>query len=121
MERHHSGDPEEVVSEWKEFYTRARDLRNKGEEVVEKVEPYAFPKDDDPMLYEACDALSDALQKASEAKVEYDTAEVKQALDNLRNAYDEAAKSNTVIVRYINVEPPSEPDPNLKRILLVRS
>jgi len=59
------------------------------------VEPYGFPKDDDPRLDAACEILSLALQKASEAKVKYDTTEVKQALDNLRNEYDEVAKSNT--------------------------
>jgi len=77
MKRHHSGGPEdrveEVVSEWKEFYTRARDLRNKGEEVIEKMEPYGFPKDDDLTLDEACDALSDTLQKASMATVKLRT------------------------------------------------
>ncbi|KAN0067767.1 hypothetical protein V8E54_014014 [Elaphomyces granulatus] len=49
--------------------------------------------------YETCEDLSYALQKASNDKVEYDTAEVKQALKNLRKAYDEAAKSNTVKLR----------------------
>ena len=116
---------EVVVSEWKEFYTRARDLRNIGEEPIEKVEPYGFPKDDDPRLDAACDILSNALQKASKTKAKYDTTEVKQALDNLRNAYDEAAESNTVMMRYIDVEPPSFPDsplmkPNLQRMLLAR-
>jgi len=127
----------DVVSEWEEFYTRARALRNKGRvefsgdsyatvtETIEKVDSYGFPKEDDPTLHAACKALSEALQNAGKAKVEYDTAEVKQALDNLRKAYDEAAKSNTVMVRYIDVEPPSAPfspllDRPIKPILLAR-
>jgi hypothetical protein len=129
-----------VFLEWKEFYTRARAIRNKGScrgalkklakeepvdlfnvnhttlnaidetfEKIEKEEPYNFPKDDDPTLHAACEALSHALQKASIAKAEHDTPEVKQALENLRKAYDEAAKSNTVSMRYIDVEPPYTP------------
>jgi hypothetical protein len=96
-------------------------------EKIEKEEPYNFPKDDDPTLHAACEALSHALQKASIAKAEHDTPEVKQALENLRKAYDEAAKSNTVSMRYIDVEPPYTPfsplmpTDSLKRILLARS
>jgi len=116
----------DVVSRWNEFYTRAIALRNKGEEAIEKEECYGFPKDDDPTLDAACDALSDALQNASRAMVEHDTAEVKQKLDNLQKVYDEAAKSNSVTVRSIDVEPPSIPfsplaDGSLNRILLARS
>ena len=114
------------VLRWEEFYTRAIALRNKGEESIEKEECYGFPEDGDPTLNAACEALSDALQNASKARVEKDTAEVKQALDNLRKAYDEATKSNTVMVHYIDVEPPSAPysplkKPNLRGILLARS
>ena len=126
---------EDAVSEWEEFYTRARAIHNKVdfskdshstvEGTIEKVESYGFPKDGDPTLDAACEALNNALQDACKAKVKCDTIKVKQAVDNLRNAYDEAAKSNTVMVRYIDVEPPSSPDsplkkPNLKRILLAR-
>ena len=127
---------EDVVPEWEEFWNRAKALGNKVdfskdshatvEETIEKVESYGFPKDGDPTLNAACEALSKALEDACKAKVKCDTTEVKQALDNLRNAYDEAATSNTVMVRYIDVEPPSSPhsplrEPNLKRILLARS
>jgi len=116
----------DIVFQWNEFYTRAIALRNKGEEAIEKEECYGFPKDDDPTLDAACDALSDALKNASRAMVEHDTAEVKQKLDNLQKVYDEAAKSNTVTVRYIDAEPPSAPfsplvRPKLNRILLARS
>jgi hypothetical protein len=141
--------------EWEEFYTRARAIHNKGscggdlkkrakEEPVDlfnaghtaidetfkkigKEEPYNFPNDNDPTLHAACEALSHALQKASTAKAEHDTPEVKQALDNLRRVYDEAAESNTVSMRYIDVEPPYspfsplKPTDSLKRILLARS
>jgi hypothetical protein len=128
---------EDVVSEWQEFYTRARAFRDQvdfpedshatAEETMEKVEIYGFPKDGDPTLDAACEALSEALQDASRAEVKQDTTEVEQALENLREVYDEAAKSNTVMVRYLDVEPPSSPPfsplirPRLKRILLVRS
>jgi hypothetical protein len=117
---------DKVFSMWKEFYTRARAIRNEGscggdltkraeeepvdlfnasdttlnaiDEIFEKIEkePYNFPKDDDLTLKAACEALSGALQKASEAEEKHDTPEIKQALDNLRKAYDEAAESNTV-------------------------
>jgi hypothetical protein len=138
---------EGAASHWKEFYTRARALRNQGpyrgdpvdflednhatvEETlqkIEKVESYNFPKDGDPTLDAACDALSDALRNASKADVTHDTTEVKQALDNLQKAYDETAKSNTVLVRYIDVELPYSPyspligSQHLKRVLLARS
>jgi len=94
---------------------------------IEKVEPYNFPKDGDPTLEAACEALSDALQNASRANVKHDTTEVKQALDKLQKAYEEAAKSKTVLMRYIDVEPPYSPFSPLshfqplKRILLARS
>jgi len=125
-----------VEDERTEFYTRTRALRDlvKGshttvEESIEKVESYGFPKDDDPTLDAACEALSDALRNANEAMVKYDTAEVKQALDNLRKVYDDAAKSNTVMVHYIDVVPPFSPDSpysplrdhSFKPILLARS
>jgi hypothetical protein len=147
-----------VSSEWEEFYTRARAIRNKrshGEDLkkrpkrepvdlfntshttlnaidetfekIEKEELYNFPKDGDPTLHAACEALSYALQEASIGKAEHDTPEVKQALDNLRKAYNEAAESNTVSIRYIDVEPPYAPfspllhAASLKRILLARS
>jgi hypothetical protein len=130
MKRHHSASPEnqeeDVASRWKEFYTRARAFCDKEEKAIEKEERYGFPKDDDPELDAACGALSVALQNANKAEVDCDTDEVKQALDNLRKAYDEAAKSNTVMVRYIDAEPPSDPyspltDRRLQRILLARS
>ena len=94
---------------------------------IEKEEPYNFPKDNDPSLRAACEALSHALQKANRAEAERDTPEVKQALDNLRRAYDEAAEFNTISMRYIDVEPPYspfsplKPTDSLKRILLARS
>jgi hypothetical protein len=123
-----------VMSNWNEFYTRARAIHNKGPrgrdlepvdlfndsnttsnaideifEEIEKEEPYNFPKDDNPTLKAACEALSHALQEASSAEAGHDSPEVKQALDSLRNAYDEAAKSNTISMRYIDVEPPLSP------------
>ena len=140
---------DKAFSKWSEFYTRARAIRNKGprggdlkeepvdlfnvshttlDETFEKIgkeELYNFPKDGDRTLQDACEALSQALQEASIAKA--DTPEVKQAVDNLRKAYDEAAKSNTVSMRYIDVEPPYapfsplEPTYSLNRILLARS
>jgi hypothetical protein len=93
---------------------------------IEKTERYNFPNDGDPTLYAACEALSGALQKASKDNMERDTTEVKQALDNLRKAYDKAAESNTVVMHYIDVEPPCHPysplfDDHLGRILLARS
>jgi hypothetical protein len=150
------GDNADVIFQWKEFYARARAIRGKGPydknleeepfdlfnasdttlnetfEKIEKEEHYNFPKDGDPTLQAACEALSHALQKASGAKVsraeaEHDTPEVTQALDNLRKTYDEAAKSNTVSMHYIDTEPPYipysplEPAASLKRILLARS
>ena len=101
--------------EWEEFYTRARAIHNKGscgdlhkrskepvdlfnasytalnaiDETFKKMEieePYNFPKDNDPTLDAACEALSHALQKASRAEAEYDTPEVKQTVDNLHRA-----------------------------------
>jgi hypothetical protein len=138
-----------VASQWNEFYTRARAIRNKGRDLeeepfdlfshttqntideifekIEKEELYNFPKDDDLMLDEACEALSHALQTAGIAKAKHDTPEVTQALDNLRKAYDEAAKSNTVSMRYVDAEPPYSPlsplkrSASLKRLLLARS
>ena len=132
------------ASRWKEFYTRARALRNKDcrdsldlskisratiedtFQKIDKVEDYHFPEDGDPPLDAACAALSDALQNATQADVKHDTPEVKQALDNLRKAYDDAAKSNLVTVHYLDAEPPSEPDSPLvvqplNRIILARS
>jgi hypothetical protein len=142
-----------VTSKWNDFYTRARAIRNKNScgrdlkepvdlfndstttsdaidkifEEIEKEEPYNFPKDDDPTLRAACEALSHALQKANENMAEHDTPEVKQALDSLRKAYDEAAKSNIVPMRYVDIEPPLYPfsplNPlhSLGRVLLPRS
>jgi len=162
LQEKHTGPPrheqrvDNVFRAWKEFYTRARAIRNKGPcgdveerakeepinffndsctmlnaidetfEKIEKVEPYNFPKDSDPTLRAACEALSHALQKASKNNAERDTPEIKLALDNLRKAYDEAAESNTVSMRYIDVEPPSTPfspllHGALKRMLLARS
>ena len=40
------------------------------------------------------------------AKVEHDTAEVREALDNLRSAYHEAESLNSVVIRYLDIEPP---------------
>jgi hypothetical protein len=148
----------QVTLKWKEFYTRARAIRNEGSrdrnlkkraknqpvdlfnashstlneidetfEKIEKEEFYNFPKDDDPTLHAACEALSHALQKANMAQADHDTPEVKQALNNLRKAYDEAAESNTISMRYIDVEPPYAPfsplvsTDSLERIILARS
>jgi hypothetical protein len=142
-----------ITSKWNDFYTRARAIRDKSScgrdlkepvdlfndstttsdaidkifEEIEKEEPYNFPKDDDPTLRAACEALSHALQNANKNMVKHDTPEVKQALDSLRKAYNEAAKSNTISMRYIDVEPPFSPfsplNPphSLRRILLARS
>jgi hypothetical protein len=103
---------------------------NAIDEIFEKIgkeEPYNFPKDDDPALHAACEALSHALQEASRAEAEHDTPEIKQALGNLRRAYNEAAESNTVSMRYVDIEPPYspfsplKPTDSLKRTLLARS
>ena len=118
-----------VVPEWKEFYTQARTLLDAGGETIDKVHSYHFPKDDDPTLDAACEALNAALENAykpKKKKTKRDTAEIKQALENLRKAYDEAAESNTVMVHYIDAEPPTIPDSplgdiELKKILLARS
>jgi hypothetical protein len=141
MKRRQSGSAEkrakkrvkDIIPQWEEFYTQARALLNKGEETIDKVHPYDFPKDDDPTLDAACEALNAALENAckpkkkkKKKKKERDTAEIKQALESLRKAYDEAAKSNTVMVHYIDAEPPTTPDSplgdiKLKKILLARS
>ena len=136
MKRHQSGSAEkqakkrvkDIIPQWEEFYTQARALLNKGEETIDKVHPYGFPKDDDPTLDAACEALNAALGKAIKPKRKgrRDTAEIKQALEDLRKAYDEAAKSNTVMVHYIDAEPPTTPNSplgniELKKILLARS
>src|SRR5438045_163886 len=76
---------------------------------AEKEEPYSFPKDGDQALDAACEALSDALQNAIKADVMHDTTEVQQALNNLQQVYNEAARSNTVSMRYIDIEPPRTP------------
>jgi hypothetical protein len=136
MKRRQSGSAEkrakkrvkDIIPQWEEFYTQARALLDKGEETIDKVHPYGFPKDDDPTLDAACEALNAALGKASKPKKKRrrDTAEIKQALEDLRKAYDEAAKSNTVMVHYIDAEPPTTPNSplgniELKKILLARS
>jgi len=136
MKRHQRGSAEkrvkkrvkDVVPEWEEFYTQARALLEEGKETIDKVHSYGFPKDDDPTLDAACEALNAALEIACKPKKKEncDTAEVKQALENLRKAYDEAAKSNPVMVHYIDAEPPTIPDSplgdiELKKILLARS
>jgi hypothetical protein len=128
---------ETAVSQWSEFYNRARAYRNKLSkmrrakietifQMIEKEEHYSIPKDGDPTLDAACEALDNALQNASKTDVEHDTAEINKALDNLQRAYNEAAKSNTVFMRYIDVEPPCSPyspleDESLNGILLARS
>jgi len=114
-----------IVPEWKEFYTQARTLLDAGEETIDKVQSYHFPKDDDPTLDAACETLNAALEEACEQKKKRDTAKVKRALKNLRKAYDEAAKSNTVMMHYVDAEPPVTPDSplediKLKKILLAR-
>src|SRR5271170_1335706 len=88
-----------VIPGWKDFYTRARAIHNKGPgreepfdlfnkshtmlntidetfKKIEKEEVYNFPKE---TLYESCEALSDALQTASKAMVDSDPPEVTQA------------------------------------------
>jgi hypothetical protein len=142
------------MSHWKDFYTRARATRNTGPygrdlkeepvdlfndsnttlnlinetfERIEKKEPYNFPKDGDPTLHASCEALSHALRKANIDQAEHDTPEIEQALHDLRKAYNKAAESNTVLIRYIDAEPPQAPfsplkrSRGLKRILLARS
>jgi len=123
------GREKHILPLWEEFYTSSRaigrkvltpgDLKRTREEPInlfrdeifqhiENVEPYKFPKDSDLTLEAACEALNDALRNASIAGVEHDTTEVKQALENLQKVY-EASKSNTISIRYIDVEPPSSP------------
>ena len=53
------------------------------------------------------------LSNALENTVEWqrDTAEVKEALDSLRNVYNTAAESNTVSMQYINI--PTKPHSHL--------
>lgn len=124
-----------IFSKWKEFYTSARAIPKicvvgiSTFKRIEKRESYNFPQDGNPTVQAACDALSHALLEASLARVEHDTPEVKQALDNLRRTYNEAAESNTISVRYIDLEPPYAPlsplmspdsDPP-RQILLARS
>lgn len=93
--------------------------------MIEKEEYYNFPKDGDPTLVAACEDLNSALQNAIKANVEQDTAEIKNALDNLQKVYDKASKSNAVLIRYIDVVPPCAPfspldDNYLKRIIMAR-
>jgi hypothetical protein len=116
------------ASAWKEFYTRARAIHKGTVDFskdsyatvkkilaeIEKVESYNFPKDGDPKLDAACEVLNVALQNAIKAKVEHDTPEVSQALDNLQIAYDEAAKLNTVLMPYVDVEVPRSPESPLR-------
>ena len=96
-----------ATSKWKDFYTCARALHDKGKKDIDKVERYNFPKDN-RTLDEACEALSNALQDASKTTEANDNAEVKEAVDNLRKAYD-AAKSSRVTIRYIDAELPPAP------------
>jgi hypothetical protein len=131
---------------WEEFYNRAKAFRNKSPRPEDRVdfskeslanaqndfqnieiqEWYNFPEDGDPKLYAACEALSNALQNAIKANVEHDPPEVKQALDNLQKAYDESAERNTVLMRYIDIEPAYSPYsplnryPPLKQFVLAR-
>jgi len=114
-----------LASKWKEFYTRARAFHNKdhyGDPVdisqisdnvakeifkIETVEPFNFPKDDDRSTVDAaCATLSNALQNVIG---QHDTAEVKEALDNLRKVYNTAAESNTVSTHYIDIDIPIKP------------
>jgi hypothetical protein len=124
------------VESWNEFYNRARALRAhfsenrqaKLEEIfkkIEKVERYNFPKTVDPALDAACEALNTTLENASKANVKHDTTEIKEALKSLQRAYDKAAKSNTVLIRCIDVVPPCAPyspldDEYLKGVVLAR-
>ena len=54
----------------------------------------------------ACATLSDALQNVTG---QHDTAEVKEALDDLRKVYNTAAESNTVSMRHVNTDIPTKP------------
>src|SRR5271154_1201149 len=91
-------DDGNIKSQWEEFYTRARAIRNKDSHLkkrakeepadlfhpspttlnaidetfkkIEKEEPYNVPEDRDPKLWRACRALSHALQEASIAKAQ---------------------------------------------------
>jgi hypothetical protein len=117
---------EESIDFSKESYATLN-VADKIAQKIEQVVPYNFPKDCDEALDAACNALSDALQNASMDEVEHDTIEVEQALDNLQKTYNKAAKSNTVLMRYIDIEPPYAPFSPLshyqplKQIVLARS
>jgi len=94
------GDLEERATEEPvKFFNDRHTTQNAIDETfekIEKVDPYNFPKDDDPTLHAACEVLSHTLQKASTAKAKHNTPEIMQVLDNLRKAYDEAAESDAV-------------------------
>ena len=112
-----------AVTLWKAFYDRAIAVRDITSDIPDRPDKdglfkhdpaslenaeltysFGFPKD--KVLDGACEALTEALWDASSKGLEDDTDEVKAALENLKHAYDEAAKSNPVTVRYIDVEPP---------------
>ena len=119
----------DAVPQWEAFYNRAIAVRgmisdSQDEETLFKLDPalletteltYTFGFPEDKALDGACEALTGALWEASSKKLRYDTDEVKAALDNLEQAYDEAAKPNTVTVRYIDIEPPHAKHGPLRR------
>jgi len=128
-----SNDKAADMSQWKAFYDLAKDFCNKNRDSnddtildqIEKKSSFNFPASDDT-IKAACINLSEALQNAVKAGLKQDTDEVKQAVANLRNVYNEAAASNTVNVPCLHVEPPTSPlsplvHPDFCGIILARS
>jgi len=117
VKRPHSAieSSDEDVSMWKKFYDRATTFRNQGEGSILQEDDFDFPENDVSTLHDACDSLSDALEEASKANMKDDTTKIKQALGDLRQAYNGAKKSN-VAVRYIDVAPPPSPDSPLRTV-----
>jgi hypothetical protein len=127
-----SDDQAADMSQWKAFYELAKDICNKNRdsnddtilEQIEKKSPFNFPAGDDT-IKAACNSLSEALQDAVKAGLKQDTDEVKEAVANLRNVYNEAAASNIVDVPCLHAEPPESPlsplvYPDLRGIVLAR-
>jgi hypothetical protein len=128
-----SDDQAADMSQWKAFYDLAKDFCNKNRdsnddtilEQIEKKSPFSFPANDET-IKAACNNLSEALQNAVISELKQDTDEVKQAVANLRNVYNEAAASNEVNVPCLHIEPPGAPlsplvHSNLHGIVLARS
>jgi len=120
IQRYNPPRKADAVTRWKAFYDRAIAVYNKipesqDKEALFKRDPalletteltYSFGFPGDKALDGACQALTEALWEASSKGLEDDTDEIKAALNHLEQAYNEAAESNTVTVRYIDIEPP---------------